>query len=274
MTLAMLLTCYNRKEKTLNCIRKMLPQLEQSGMDYKIYICDDKSVDGTYECLKEMLPGHVVIQSTGNLFWCKGMHAVMKMAAEEKYDYYLMINDDVDFFEDALEIMFSNYYKAGENCGIVGTTKAMASEAYTYGGRDKNEKFVCPEAENRECVWANWNCFLVNREIVEKVGIIDGKYQHAWGDYDYSYRMRKKGYKIYVADTCVGRCDLNPVKGSYKDKSVKKADRLKKLFAPKGVPFYSYMRYHMRVDGKRMLFLYLYGYLSMIGYILMGRDLN
>lgn len=274
MNLAVLLTCYNRKEKTLNCIQKTLPQLERSGVDFKFYICDDKSVDGTYECLKEMLPGHVVIQSTGNLFWCKGMHAVMRLAAEERYDYYLMINDDVDFFDDALEIMLSNYHQVGESCGIVGATRAVSSEKYTYGGRDEEEEFVLPESENRECKWANWNCFLVNREIIEQVGIIDGKYQHAWGDYDYSYRMIKKGYKIYVADTCIGRCDLNPVKGSYKDKAVKETVRLKKMFAPKGAPFYSYMRYHIRVEGRRKLPFYLYGYLSMIGYILMGRDLN
>lgn len=274
MNLAVLLTCYNRKEKTLNCMSRLLPQLEQSGMDYRIYICDDKSVDGTYECLKEMLPEHIVIQSAGDLFWCKGMHMVMKMAAKERYDYYLMINDDVDFFDDALEIMFSSYRKAGTDCGIVGTTKATVSENYTYGGRDREERFVSPNEKIRECVWANWNCFLVSREIIERVGIIDGKYQHAWGDYDYSYRMRVMGYKIYVADECIGRCDLNSIKGSYKDKTVKRAIRLKKMFAPKGAPFYSFMRYHIKTGGKAKIISYLYGYLSMIGYIFLGKELS
>lgn len=274
MTLAVLLTCYNRKATTVNCIEKLWPQLEKSSLEYMFYICDDKSEDGTYDLLRDMLPGHIVIQSTGNFFWCKGMYSVMKMAAEVSYDYYLMINDDVDFFDNALEIMLSSYQKVGKNCGIVGTTKAIDSENYTYGGRDEEENLVSPEMGNKECVWANWNCFLTNREIVEKVGIIDGKYRHAWGDYDYSYRMRKLGYKIYVADDSIGRCDLNSAMGSYKDKTVKRMARLKKLFAPKGIPFCSYMRYHMRIDGKKKVFYYLYGYFSMIGYILMGRDLR
>lgn len=274
MTLAVLLTCYNRKMTTVNCIEKLLPQLEELDLNYRFFICDDRSEDGTYERLQDMLPGHVVIQSNGKLFWCKGMYTVMKMAVEDSYDYYLMINDDVVFFENALETMFSSYYKVGKSCGIVGATKAINSENYTYGGRDKEEKIILPGEKGRECIWANWNCFLIDREIVENVGIIDGKYQHAWGDFDYSFRMHKKNYKIYVADKCVGRCDQNSTKGSYRDKTVKKTIRLKKLFAPKGAPFYSYMRYHIRTRGKCGILLYLYGYASMIGYICVGKELN
>lgn len=274
MSLAVLLTCYNRKAKTLDCMSKLLPQLERSGMEYAIYICDDKSTDGTYESLKEMLPDQIVIQSTGNLFWCKGMHLVMKMAVEKSYDYYLMINDDVIFEDNVLETMFSSYYKAGGHCGIVGATKASASENYTYGGRNKNEEFIFPEKEIKECIWANWNCFLIDKEVVEKVGIIDGKYQHGWGDYDYSYRMCRAGYKIFVANKCIGRCDLNDFRGSFRDRTVKRIIRIKKLFAPKGVPFYSYMRYHIKIGGKTKIIVYLWWYLSMIAYIFLGRDLR
>lgn len=274
MKLAVLLTCYNRKEKTLNCINKLLPQLEQSDLEFKIYICDDKSADGTYECLKEMLPSHAVFQSSGNLFWCKGMHMVMRAATLDSCDYYLMVNDDVDFFEDALQTMLQSYHKTGFSCGIVGATKATETEKYTYGGRTKDEKLVLPEEISRECVWANWNCFLIDKEIVQRVGIIDGKYQHAWGDYDYSYRMQRAGYKIYVANKCVGRCDLNSSYKSFKDQSVRKTVRLRKLFSPKGIPFYSYMRYHVRIWGWKGILRYLYGYMSLIGYILAGKEIR
>ncbi|MCH5258216.1 MAG: glycosyltransferase family 2 protein [Lachnospiraceae bacterium] len=273
-TLAVLLTCYNRKDKTVNCINKLLPQLERLNLEYKIYICDDRSTDGTYECLKEMLPTHAVFQSSGNLYWCKGMHRVMKDAVADACDYYLMVNDDVDFFDNALQIMFHSYQEADGSCGIVGTTKAISSENFTYGGRDRNKNFVLPEGKEKECFWANWNCFLIDKNVVENVGIIDGKYQHGGGDYDYSYRMWKAGYKIYVARDCVGRCDVNSIEGSFRDKNVKRTVRLKKMFSPKGLPFYSFMRYHMRIGGKRHILLYLYGYLSNIGYILLRKDIK
>lgn len=273
-TLAVLLTCYNRKNATINCIEKLIPQLEQANVEYMFYICDDRSTDGTYEYLKEKLSMHVIFQSSGNLFWSKGMHLVMKKASFDSYDYYLMVNDDVDFRDDALETMLRNYREAGARCGIVGATKATGTEKYTYGGRDKDERLVLPEESNRECVWANWNCFLIDKEIVQKVGIIDGKYQHAWGDFDYSYRMQKAGYKIYVADKCVGRCDLNSLHGSFRDKTVKRTVRLRKLFSPKGMPFYSYMRYHTKIWGWQGIFRYLYGYMSLVGYILLGKEIR
>lgn len=274
MKLAVLLTCFNRKEKTLSCIKTLLPQLEKSDLEYRFYVCDDRSTDGTYDSLKVMLPEHTVVQSEGNLFWSKGMYAVMKMAAEHSYDYYLMVNDDVIFFENALQIMLDSYRRIGKSCGIVGTTKAVTSEKYTYGGRDREGKFVLPEGELKECFWANWNCFLIDGRIVNHVGLIDGKYQHSFGDFDYSYRMWKAGYKIYVAEDSIGRCDLNSPKGTFRDKTVKTSARLKRLFSPKGMPFYSYMRYHVRTGGKGKLLYYLYGYFSMIGYILLGKEIK
>lgn len=266
------MTCYNRKEKTINCIEKLLPQLREGNLEYRFYICDDKSTDGTYECLKEMLPEHAVIQSPGNLYWSKGMNAVMRMAADDLNDYYLMVNDDVDFFEDALKIMFDSYQEAGGSCGIVGTTKAVFSEDYTYGGRGRDGEFIEPAAHVKECVWANWNCFLIDREIVETVGIIDGKYQHSGGDYDYSYRMEQAGYKIYVANECIGRCDLNSSIGSFRDKSVKRTVRLKLLFSPKGAPLYSYVRYNTKISGVS-IYKCLYGYMGMIVSILLGKEI-
>ncbi len=274
MKLAVLLTCFNRKEKTLNCINKLLPQLEQLPYEYKIYVCDDKSTDGTYESLKALLPEHEVFQSTGNFYWSKGMYTVMKRAVEDLCDFYLMVNDDVDFFVNALDIMLSSYQKAGGNCGIVGATKAATGDKYTYGGRDEKQNKIEPSERMEQCYWANWNCFLVDKKVVEKVGLIDGKYQHAWGDYDYSFRMRKAGLRMYMATDYVGRCDVNSVKGSYKDASLARIVRLRKMFSPKGVPFCSYIRYHIRTQGKKGIFKYIYGYISEIGYILVGKEIK
>lgn len=274
MKLAVLLTCYNRKEKTLNCINKLLLQLEQLPYEYKIYVCDDKSTDGTFEGLKALLPNHDIFQSTGDFYWCKGMYTVMKKAAEDLCDYYLMVNDDVAFFENALDIMFSSYEKTGRCCGIVGATKALESDVYTYGGRDDENNKIEPSEKMEQCCWANWNCFLTDRAVVEKVGLIDGKYQHAWGDYDYSFRMRKAGLPMYMARDYVGRCDTNSVKGTYKDASLTRRVRLKKMFSPKGVPFGSYMRYHMRTQGGKGFLRYLYGYMSIIGYILIRKEIR
>lgn len=275
MRLAIIMCSFNRKEYTKRCISKLIQSSEQiAKCNYAIYVCDDASTDGTREMIVKLFPKTVIIESPGNLYWCKSMYRAMKRAQSDGYDYYLMVNDDVDFSDNVVEVMLQSYEDAGMVCGIVGNTKAVNSEECTYGGRDMEEKLVIPNGKIQKAMWANWNCFLVSNNVLEKIGIIDGKYQHAWGDFDYSYRMYKADIPLYVATDYVGRCDNNSPKGTYSDPEVSKISRLKKLFGPKGMPFYSYMRYHIMRYGKTGIVTYLWGYLSIIFYILMGREVE
>lgn len=276
MMMAILLTCYNRKEKTVNCIKKLLPQLEKLNCSYKFYICDDKSMDGSYEILKEMLPDHTIIQSNGNLYWSKGMYTVMEMAVADSCDFYLMVNDDVDFLDDALETMFSSYYKAEISCGITGSTISGVDGRLTYGGRiNQNDSHpVRPQEPLQTCEYANWNCFLIDKEVVEKVGCIDGQYRHGFGDYDYSLRMRRNGIPIFVAANIIGYCEKNSNRGTFHDESLSRSQRFISLFSPKGLPFASYMRYHIRCEGKNNIIKYIYGYMSLIWYIIRGKEIK
>lgn len=273
MKLAVLLTCFNRKQKTLNCINKLLPQLENFECEYKIFICDDMSTDGSYDSLKKILPNHEVFQSEGNYYWSKGMYMVMSMAKKEGYDYYLMVNDDVDFFENAVDIMFSSYKKAEESCGIVGSTVSKQDKKLTYGGRkEQNDmKPLEPQKDLQQCIYANWNCFLIDKTVINKVGCIDKKYQHGFGDYDYSLRMRKKNIPIFVATSTVGYCEKNKKYGTYQDVSLTRQERLKQLLGAKGVPIYSYFRYHIKNGGIKKIPACLYGYSSYIMAILLKK---
>lgn len=263
MKLAVILTCFNRKEKTINCVKKLIPQLERGSEEYRFYICDDQSTDGTFESLKELLPGHEVFQSTGNFYWSKGMYHAMKKAVEDKNDYYLMVNDDVDFFENALDIMFHSYKEAGKSCGIVGSTASREDGSITYGGRRNQDSVnpLIPQEELQECFYTNWNCFLIDKHVMEIVGCIDAKYQHGFGDYDYSQRMNKKGISVYVANGVIGYCEKNSIKGTYRDTLLTRKQRFQKLFSPKGVPVYSYFRYHIKNEGLGKIPACIYGYM-------------
>lgn len=271
MKLAIVTCSHNRK----NLTKRSILQLNQSVMrcadvSCKIYVCDDGSTDGTPEMLKECFENVVLLTGTGKLYWCKSMHMAMKEAVKENYDFYLMVNDDTDFKDNVIQIMLESYEKAGKSCGIVGS---MSFENNcTYGGRNADKILLQPNGRLQECNWANWNCFLIDREIVKKVGIIDGKYQHACGDFDYSYRMLQTGFPIFVAADYVGEAQRNSLKGTYHDYSLTRRKRLKLLFSPKGLPAYSYFRYHIKTSKIKELPQYIYSYISIIGYILLNKE--
>ena len=249
--IAVILTCFNRRDKTKHCIKTLIDQKNKyiDTIEFSIYLCNDGSTDGTKEMLEKYRQEGVdiTILDGGNLYWDKGMHLAMQNAVKTKYDYYLMINDDVDFNDEFIKVMLDSYNDAGVSCGISGATQDSECKYTTYGGiLFKSSKFMDPDGTLQECNLANWNCFLVDREIIDKVGIIDPNYDHSYGDFDYSMTMQRKGFKVYLAKNYIGICDRNTLRGTFKDKELTKKERIKRFFSPKGMSIKSGIRYSFK----------------------------
>lgn len=275
MKVAIMLACFNRKEITKRCLIGLKKQFGYH-MDKKIdiYVYDDHSTDGTLQMLKDEFLDVTVIEGSGQEYWCESMYRLMIKVIEKDYDYYLMVNDDVDFYENSIDIMFKSYYLANKRCAIVGSTIGRTSGKITYGGRNEEEILLEPQRFLQQCKWANWNCFLLDRETIKEVGIIDGKYKHSWGDFDYSYRMNRFGIPIFVATEYIGICEKNSVQNTFRDKRLSKKERLIKLFSPKGLHFMSYLRYNLKIKGVKGLGISIYGYISLITYIILGKEIK
>lgn len=132
MKIAVLMTCHNRKETTLSCLRGLMPQL---GAEDRVFLVDDGSTDGTGEEVKRMfecsnvLNGRV-IKGNGNLFWAKGMRLAWETATEEgDWDAYLWLNDDAELSGNAIDRL---RMVAGEGAVAVGGL-IDSSGAKVYG---------------------------------------------------------------------------------------------------------------------------------------------
>ncbi len=263
--IAVIFTCFNRIRKTEECIKGLLSQKCKYDIKLDFYICDDASTDGTADMIRQLVPDCHLIAGSGNLFWSKGMNMAMSEAIKKHHDFYLMVNDDMVFYNNALESALNAYDAHDCLCGIVGCTKSMDETTVTYGGR-KYKKYknigradiVLPTDEDGACDIANWNFFLLPSGIIDDVGIIDGKYEHALGDYDYCMRMRKARYPIYVARDFVGKTDLNSAKNTSKDTSLGKMTRIKKFFSVKENPPKSGLRFFVKNYGPPGVMYYLF----------------
>lgn len=108
--IAVLLTCYNRVETTLGCLRHLFKTTVEDGISFDVFLVDDLSPDRTGAIVKESFPSVHVIEGTGKLFWNRGMALAWKTASEsECYDYYLWLNDDVFLEEHALTTALRDY---------------------------------------------------------------------------------------------------------------------------------------------------------------------
>ena len=237
-----LMTTFNRCEYTKNCIESLVDN--NKSLDMRFVITDDNSSDGTIKMLEE-LSSRVrihLIQGDGQLFWTGGMRKSLGYAldASDKFDYALLVNDDVDFYPGAIEKLIDRLESSDAQI-IVGATEDSDGNT-SYGGVRKTSRFfakfeiVEPSEKIAKVDTFNCNCVLMNSDTFAKMGNLDGTYIHSMGDYDYGMQAGKKGIHIINGQGYVGRCSDNDVSLSWRNPKLPRKERLKLKESPKGLP--------------------------------------
>lgn len=247
--IAVLLTCYNRKSKTIGFLDSLFKQDYFKTLNADIYLLDDGSTDGTGTAVREKYPSVNVITGTGNLFWAGGMRAIWRHAmAAKEYDVFLLFNDDVILFDDAVERLMDQYAQLDKpGAIIVGSTMSMESKKLTYGGNIhyniKRRKYYRAEPDREQaivCHSCNANILLVDKVTVDKTGIFPDRYVHCLADFDYTITAFKSGINVLIAPGYYGYCEddhgANWLSGKT---SLKK--RINYLYSPKGLAYHEYL---------------------------------
>jgi len=250
--IAILITCYNRKETTLACLRQVVSDSKKfNDIVIKVYLVDDGSTDGTSFAIENEFPFIKIINGTGNLFWAGGMRLAWKTAKDfGEHDYYLLLNDDTFLLTDAFQILINSNKKIKAEKlteGItIGTTIDKETGKISYGGSLLKNKFspksvkVFKENVDIECDLGNANIMLIPKAIVEKIGTLSTIYTHGLADFDYTLRARKVGFWVMVAPRICGFCKNDHGK-RWKGTNTKLSERLQFLYSPKGLAYKEYM---------------------------------
>ncbi len=233
-SIAVLITCHNRKTKTLACLDALYKCKVPEGYEYSIFLVDDGSTDGTSDAVIVSFPEVHIIQGTGNLYWNRGMYLAWKTASDTfDYDLYLWLNDDTFLYEDALIHLLSATKNFNSKAIIVGTTFTN-NKIISYGGFDLRRRIIEPNGELQECDFFNGNCVLIPKHVFSKVGNLDYRFHHSLGDIDYGIRAGKINIKRYVIGQVIGACELHENSPKWLDKNELLISRLKALYSPLG----------------------------------------
>jgi GT2 family glycosyltransferase len=245
--IAVLITCHNRKEKTLSCLTALFNCILPDGYTFDVFLVDDGSTDGTSNAVKEKFPQVNIIQGNGNLFWNRGMHLAWTIAAKTNdYNYYLWLNDDTCLYPNAIEELVTYCVSMNNNALISSTLQSSISGIATYGGQ--KGRLLVPNGKLQECETVNGNCILIPRVIFQKVGNLDYVFRHAIGDLDYGYRVGKAGFKLYIAPDYLGTCESNPALPKWCLETTPLWKRIQLLYSPlayaEPIPFFIYEKRH------------------------------
>tara|TARA_R110002012_G_scaffold322037_1_gene554049 strand:- start:8717 stop:9607 length:891 start_codon:yes stop_codon:yes gene_type:complete len=252
MKIAVLLTCFNRKEKTLKCLENLFSQNNIDKYGIHVFLTDDNSKDGTANAVKEKFPEVNILIGNGSLFWAGGMRNSWRAAinSDIEFDYYLLLNDDTVIFEDTLEkLVKSNQsmkLKNNKSNVTIGTTTDFISGKFTYGGfklyspEKLKHTLVNSQTQELACDFGCANIMLVPKEVSDTIGALADRFVHGIADFDYTLRAKKANFDVWVAPGVLGHCTYDQVR-TWKSMDSKLSDRIEFLYSPKGLEYKEYM---------------------------------
>lgn len=250
MKIAILLATFNRREKTVSCIKSLLAQKLTSKIEFEIFLTDDSSSDQTVEAVLNLWPDANVIHGSGSLFWAGGMRSSWNAALKHHFDFYLLLNDDTILAPNAIQVLVNSYKRILQSQGlpsvIVGSTSDTENGKISYGGKKLTSKYkityaeVFSENEILACDLGNANIMLVPHEVVEKIGILSSAYSHGIADYDYTLQAKRNGCGVFVAPGILGIC-TDDHGNNWKSQETSLSERIKFLKSPKGLAYTEYL---------------------------------
>ena len=274
--IAIIMTVRNRKEITRKCIQSII-NANKNKYNLTFYITNDGSTDGTEIMLQEEKDKNqnykfIISNGDGNQYWVGGMRISYGKALEnDNIDYYLWVNDDVEFFENFFDVIMEDYkmlHNQYEKFLIVGPVKDKNTGETTYSAYNINSKKIyryyknkiAPIKKVQECNVISGNCMLIDKITAKYIGNIDDRFIHMFGDAMYGFKLIDLGGKCFLASDYVGYCSRNSKKNTWQDESLSPIKRIKlkhdkKFHVPK-----LYIIYLKRVFGRKWLAYFIYQY--------------
>lgn len=211
--IAIVIPVHNRRELTLSCLER-LKIIDKRNFEADVVVVDDGSTDGTSEAIKEKHNNVILIYGDGNLWWSGAVNVGAAYAVEKGYDYVLTMNDDIEFENNFLQILFdtSNEY---ENSlvsslslirGVLNNDEIIAAIGFKISGRLRH---IFPSVDNKTlsslpkedifCDALPGRSLLIPIKVFKTIGFFDEKrFPHGHGDIEFTYRAKLEGFSPVV----------------------------------------------------------------------------
>jgi len=272
---AVILSCFNRRQKTLEAVRCVLAQSAAAHTVLDFFVTDDNSRDGTAEALLHLHPGIRLLKGNGKLFWNGGMRLAWSEAFKGDYDFYLWLNDDTFLFPHTLQRLLDTHANCMARHGQAGIVVGATCDDQgrtSYGGERQTSRLRPLRLETipanvavQSCDTFNGNCVLVSKHAANVLGNLDSDFVHAIGDTDYGLRAKRAGIAMWVMPLFAGRCvNDDRVSGSYADSTLPLRMRMRQAMGPKGLPWKPWLVLCRRHCGPLWPVYWLWPYLKIV----------
>lgn len=207
MRVSVVIPTWNQKALLAVCLESLA---RQTFSDFDTWVVDDASTDGTAQEVAERFPSVQVHRQERNGGFCLAVNAGIERAAG---DYVVLLNDDITLAPDLLERLVAAADSSG--AGLVAPLILWRDEPdVVYGAGDSQRMNGRPESrgfrEPLEGADLSEDVFgvcagaaLYRREVFERVGVFDPRFQIYFSDSDLSFRARLAGFGARFARDAV-----------------------------------------------------------------------
>lgn len=217
MVLSIVIVNWNTKDLLRDCLSSIFH--ETKDILFEIIVVDNGSTDGTVDMVRKHFSNVTLIENKKNIGYSKANNQAIKISTGR---YVCLLNSDTVILENALSKMVrlldgrhdigattcllinpDGSHQFGSALGETNLLYMLSVETGLYKKYPKNriwgkpflsyldhskahELEVCPSA-----------VIIIRREVFETVGLLDENIFFGVIDWDFSYRVRKWGWKLY-----------------------------------------------------------------------------
>lgn len=230
-SVAIIILNWNQPDLTIKTISSFL-KISSQKFSYHIYLVDNASTDDSYKNLKSLFknsPKITLLKTKSNLGYAGGNNFGINKALLNKYDYYLIANNDIlvasDFLEKLINagqknpksILFpkiyfapgfeyhKDRYKKSERGKVIWAVGGKIDWNNIYGtniGIDEVDKGQYDQSDFK-VDFISGCCLLIPQKVFKEIGFFDPKYFLYLEDVDFSQRAIKQGYKLHLVSDSV-----------------------------------------------------------------------
>jgi len=208
MSISVIILHHNKAEYSRACLESLA---QSSYRPLEVINVDNGSTDGTAQLLAEWKPEGIEVKTLSfdtNIGAVRGRNEALAVSTGKRITF--LDNDVILGQADWLERL-SSALDAHDNCGIVVpkllfpfapfNIECMGAAISPQGRIHYLERGNAGDApyEAREIQGAISASWLMKREVVEKIGVLDEAYSPVqYEDFDFCYRAREAGYTVWT----------------------------------------------------------------------------
>ncbi len=199
---------WNGLKDTYECIRSVL---NISYKNYTILVVDNGSDKDDSKEIATKFPEVITLRSESNLGFSGGNNLGIKYAMDKGAEYILLLNNDTIVEKDFLDVLVNiasknqtiglavpkiNYYSEPSKVWYAGGyISKFRGAALTEGCGKSDSKYT----EDKFVTFATACCLLIDKRVINDIGLMDENYFLYLEDADYCLRSYNSGYKILFA---------------------------------------------------------------------------